>query len=196
MLIGITMGDACGLCPEILLRSATGNSLPHPYVLFGDLEVLEFARDKLNINLDFHSVASIDDAKPEFLNVFDCRELRQTDVTIGKISAKAGAAAVKYVQVAAKHALERRIDAIVTLPINKAASRHTFPRTELIREADYGAKALTPMDPLFPIRRKRDRRLPSPDSIHQGLGNEGRLRRRQGVHVPRPTLSCAWITSP
>lgn len=127
MLIGITLGDACGLGPEILLRSAAGNSFPHPYVLFGDLEVLEFAREKLNVHLDFHPVASVKYAKPERLNVLDCRQLGRTDITIGKVSAKAGRAAVNYVQVAAEYALEKKIDAIVTLPINKAACRHTFP---------------------------------------------------------------------
>ncbi|MDE0043840.1 MAG: 4-hydroxythreonine-4-phosphate dehydrogenase PdxA [Candidatus Poribacteria bacterium] len=127
MLVGITMGDACGLGPEILLRSVAGKGLSQPFVVFGDLEVLEFARDKLNLNLDFHPVTSVDDAKPERLNVFDCRKLRRMEVTIGKVSVKAGAAAVKYVQVATEHALEEKIDAIVTLPINKAACRHTFP---------------------------------------------------------------------
>ena len=152
MLIGITMGDACGLGPEILLRTVAGNSLPHPFLLFGDLEVLEFARDKLNLNLDFHPVTSVDEAKPERLNVFDCRQLWQTDITIGKISAKAGAAAVHYVQVAAEHALEKKVDAIVTLPINKAACRHTFPdfqgHTEFIADmcgvADYVLSLVAP----------------------------------------------------
>ena len=127
MLIGITMGDACGLGPEILLRSVANNALSHANVVFGDLEVLEFARDTLKLNLDFHPVTSVDEVKPERLNVFDCRQLERTDITIGKISAKAGRAAVKYVQVAAKHALKNKIDAIVTLPINKAACRLTFP---------------------------------------------------------------------
>lgn len=127
MLIGITMGDACGLGPEILLRSTANSALSHANVVFGDLEVLEFARDKLNLNLAFYPITSVDEVKPERLNVFDCRQLGRTDITIGRVLAKAGAAAVKYVQVAAEHALTKKIDAIVTLPINKAACRHTFP---------------------------------------------------------------------
>ena len=138
MLIGITMGDACGLGPEILLRSVSSDSLSQPFVVFGDIKVLEFALGKLNLNLDFHPVTSVDQAKPKRLNVFDCRQLQRTEVTIGKISATAGAAAVNYVQVATEHALEEKIDAIVTLPINKAACRHTFPNfqghTELIAD--------------------------------------------------------------
>ena len=152
MLIGITMGDACGIGPEIFLRSAAANSLPHPYVLFGDLGVLEFARDELNLNLDFQPITSVKDTKPGRLNVFDCREPRRTDITIGKVSAKAGAAAVKYVEVATQHALEEKIDAIATLPINKAACRHTFPNfqghTELIADmcgvADYVLSLVAP----------------------------------------------------
>lgn len=152
MLIGVTMGDACGLGPEILLRSVEEGSLSQPFVVFGDLEVLEFAREKLNMNPNFHPVTSVDDAKPGRLNVFDCRGLKRTDITVGKISAKAGAAAVKYVQVATEHALEEKIDVIVTLPINKAACRHTFPNfqghTELIADmcgvSDYVLSLVAP----------------------------------------------------
>ena len=152
MLIGVTMGDACGLGPEILLRLAAGDSLSHPFVLFGDLEVLEFALGKLSLNLALNPITSLEHIKPEHLNVFDCRQLQRTEVTIGKISAKAGAAAVNYVQVATEHALEEKIDAIVTLPINKAACRHTFPNfqghTELIADmcgvADYVLSLVAP----------------------------------------------------
>lgn len=146
------MGDACGLGPEILLRTVANNDLSRAYVVFGDLEVLEFARRKLNLNLDFHPIASVDEVKPEQLNVFDCRQLGRTDITIGKVSAKAGRAAVNYVQVAAEHALKNKIDAIVTLPINKAACRHTFPNfqghTEFIADmcgvADYVLSLVAP----------------------------------------------------
>lgn len=146
------MGDACGLGPEILLRSVAGNSLPHPFILFGDLEVLEFARDKFNLNLALNPVTSVEDAKSKLLNVLDCRQLRKTDITIGKASAKAGAAAVKYVQIATEHAIEKKINAIVTLPINKAACRHTYPNfqghTELIADmcgvADYVLSLVAP----------------------------------------------------
>ncbi len=150
--IGVTMGDACGLGPEILLRSVEGNSLSQPFVVFGDLEVLIFAREKLNLKLDFHPVMSVDEAKPDRLNVLDCQQLHRTDITIGEISAQAGRAAVKYVQVAAEHALEKKIDAIVTLPINKAACRLTFPNfqghTEFIADmcdvADYVLSLVAP----------------------------------------------------
>ncbi len=152
MLIGITMGDACGLGPELLLRSVVSKGLTQPFVLFGDMEVLEFARDILNLNLDFHPITSVDEVKPERVNVFDCRQLGRTDITIGKVSAKAGRAAVNYVQVAAEHALKNKIDAIVTLPINKAACRLTFPNfqghTEFIADmcgvADYVLSLVAP----------------------------------------------------
>ena len=126
MLIGITMGDACGLGPEILLRSVANNELSYPFVVFGDLEVLEFAREKLDLDVTFHPISSVDEPKAGKLNVLDCGQLKRADVTIGKISAKAGHAAVRYVQAAVEHALDDKIQSIATLPINKEASRHTF----------------------------------------------------------------------
>ena len=46
-LLGITMGDASGVGPEILLKAAKENLIPAPYVVFGDLAPLR----KLNENL-------------------------------------------------------------------------------------------------------------------------------------------------
>ena len=103
MLIGITMGDASGLGPEILLRSVANDELSHPFLVFGDLDVLEFAQEKLELDVTFHPISSVDEVEAGRLNVLDCRQLKRADVTIGKISAKAGNAAVKYVQAAVEH---------------------------------------------------------------------------------------------
>ena len=120
------MGDACGLGPEILLRSVANNELSHPCVVFGNLDVLEFAQEKLNLDVTFRSISSVDDVDAGRVNVLDCGQLKRADVTIGQISAKAGHAAVNYLQAAVEHALDHKIQSIVTLPINKEASRHTF----------------------------------------------------------------------
>ena len=145
MLIGITMGDACGLGPEILLRSVANDELPQPCLVFGDVDVLEFAQEKLDLNVTFRSISSVDEVEAGRVNVLDCGQLKRADVTIGKISAKSGNAAVRYVQAAVEHALDHKIQSIVTLPINKEASRHSFPdfqgHTEFIADmcgvADY-----------------------------------------------------------
>jgi len=42
MRIGITMGDASGVGPEILLSSFEAGVLNSPWLAFGDLEVLAF----------------------------------------------------------------------------------------------------------------------------------------------------------
>jgi len=61
MLIGITMGDACGLGPEILLRSVANDELSHPCLVFGDVDVLEFAQEKLDLDVTFRSISSVDE---------------------------------------------------------------------------------------------------------------------------------------
>ena len=70
------------------------------------------------------------------LNVVDHGLLRQEDVTPGKLSEKAGSAARAYVVSATRAALAGEIAAIVTLPMNKEATRLSDPEftghTELI----------------------------------------------------------------
>lgn len=136
MPIGVTLGDACGVGPEILLRTCAFGNLTHPIVVFGDVSVLTFAREKLGLSVDVHVVDSPADASCDALHVIDLGLLQAEDVTIGKVSREVGAAAVKYIEAATRQALTGAIDAIVTLPVNKEACRLSSPdfqgHTELI----------------------------------------------------------------
>jgi 4-hydroxythreonine-4-phosphate dehydrogenase len=131
MLLGITMGDASGVGPEILLKSCAEGRLKHPCAVFGDLAALDKVNRDLGFGVRFGS-------GPGELAVRDHGLLGPGDVTPGRLSAAAGAAARAYVVSAAKAALAGEIDAMVTLPMNKEATRLTDPRftghTELIGE--------------------------------------------------------------
>ena len=56
MLIGITMGDACGVGPELLLRAWKDGVLAADLVAFGDLAALQLANEKLGLNVEIHLV--------------------------------------------------------------------------------------------------------------------------------------------
>ncbi len=126
-LYGITMGDASGVGPEILLKAYQQGEIKHPFVVFGDVAALEFYNQKLGFCVKIG---------PGGLNVIDHGLLTREDVTPGVLSKKAGFAAREYVVAATKAALAGTIAAMVTLPMNKEATQLTDPafvgHTELI----------------------------------------------------------------
>jgi 4-hydroxythreonine-4-phosphate dehydrogenase len=135
-LLGITMGDASGVGPEILLKAFAGGEIPSPFFVYGDLEALRFYNDRLAYGVRLCSINSPGDLQTGMLNVLDAGLLEAGDITPGKLSAKAGRAAREYVVAATRAALAREIAAFATLPINKEATCLSDPgftgHTELI----------------------------------------------------------------
>ena len=133
---GITMGDASGIGPEVLLKAFANGQLRWPFVTYGDFAALRLYNDRLDYGVALRGVARPSEYQAGELNVVDHGLLRQEDVTPGKLSEKAGSAAREYVVSATRAALAGEIAAIVTLPMNKEATRLSDPEftghTELI----------------------------------------------------------------
>ncbi len=136
MLLGITAGDSSGIGPEVLLKAFDRQEIALPVVVFGDLSVLDYYRGVLKLAVPLLRIASPSECLPGFLNVIDLRIMGPEDVTTGSLNAKSGHAAREYVVAATLSALEGRIDAVVTLPMNKEATQLSDPgfvgHTELI----------------------------------------------------------------
>jgi len=136
MVIAITMGDAAGVGPEIALRSFLDGEIPDGAVVYGDLSVLQYCAETLGLSVPLRAVRDPREAAAGQLNVLDFARLNRGDFAIGKVSAASGAAARHYVVEATKAALARRVEAVVTLPMNKEATRLSDPQfighTELI----------------------------------------------------------------
>ena len=126
-LLGITMGDAAGVGPEIVLRAYQDGDVSKDIVVIGDYSALSLCNDMLRLNVPLRPVTAPSEARDGFLNVLDLALLRQGEIPIGQLSAKTGDAARAYVQRATELALKDEIAGIVTLPINKEAVRLTLP---------------------------------------------------------------------
>lgn len=135
-MIAITMGDGNGVGPEILLKSYASGELSGDYIVLGDASVLNYCSRKLGYQTKIHICEDEKHVLPDQLNVLDLRLLEEEDITPGKVSAKVAAASREYVALAARMALERKFNAMVTLPVNKEAIRLSDPdftgHTELI----------------------------------------------------------------
>ncbi|HUS04859.1 MAG TPA: 4-hydroxythreonine-4-phosphate dehydrogenase PdxA [Bryobacteraceae bacterium] len=133
---GVTIGDTSGIGPEILLKAFAAGELTWPVVAFGDLEALRFYNHRLGYNVPLRAVQSPADYEAGALNVLDHQAIAYAEITPGTLNAKAGSAAREYVVSATRAALADEIAAMVTLPMNKEATRLSDPRftghTELI----------------------------------------------------------------
>ncbi|WP_426446273.1 4-hydroxythreonine-4-phosphate dehydrogenase PdxA [Paenibacillus sp. S-38] len=140
-IIGITMGDAAGVGPEIILKSlkdAQVYTVCRPFVI-GDAKILERADGFVNTGLRVRSIASTAEAGFEAGTV-DCLDLNlvPADLPIGQVSAEAGHAAFSYLKKAIELANAGEIDAICTAPLNKEALHkggHIYPgHTEILAD--------------------------------------------------------------
>src|ERR1700676_2145084 len=140
-IIAITMGDAAGVGPEVIMKSLAHPSLYEiccPLVV-GDTRRLLQAAHITNVQLEVRTLspATIDEAHYT-CGVIDCvdLELIPHDLLWGRLSREAGEAAYRYLEVAARLAMEGRVAAICTAPLNKEAlhlAGHKFPgHTELL----------------------------------------------------------------
>jgi len=124
-LVGVTMGDPCGIGPELVLRllGHRGARKDARFVVFGNRAVLERVAGRLGLPL------------PRFQTVEDPPHWRRTagpcivDTTpcparlalLGRATAEGGRASVRWIEQAINAAVAGHIEAIVTAPINKEA---------------------------------------------------------------------------
>ncbi|NLJ67571.1 MAG: 4-hydroxythreonine-4-phosphate dehydrogenase PdxA [Clostridiales bacterium] len=138
MLIGITMGDASGIGPELILRAFKEDSLEGDFIVIGDYKILDYCGRLLNIETPFNIIQDVSEYKDGMLNIYDMGLMDESMLEIGQISKTSGCAAYRYVERATEMALDGLIHAIVTLPMNKEATRLSFPdftgHTELIAQ--------------------------------------------------------------
>lgn len=133
-ILGVTVGDASGIGPEIILKAFVENRLASPPAVFGDLKVLEFYNQHLGYQVPLRAASRPSDVIPGALNVIDHGIVEH--IRPGMIDQTSGRAAREYVISAAKAALAGEIGAMVTLPMNKEATQLSDPgfvgHTELI----------------------------------------------------------------
>lgn len=126
-MIGISMGDANGVGPEILLRAFAQDLLPRESLVFGDSSILQAYSDLLDLKISLHRVGSPLKLRRGSLNIRDSRILSNEELKPGKLCKRTGEAALDYIKQASLQALHGEVEAIVTLPVNKEAVRLGSP---------------------------------------------------------------------
>ncbi|MBT2757413.1 4-hydroxythreonine-4-phosphate dehydrogenase PdxA [Mesobacillus foraminis] len=141
--VGITMGDAAGVGPEIILKSLAYEEMYQisaPLVI-GDSKILERAKSFVNSELVIKSVSAEELGQVSYqFGTVHCLDLNllPSDLPVGQVSPDAGHAAFEYLRTAIELAKEQKIDAICTAPLNKEALQkggHKYPgHTEILAD--------------------------------------------------------------
>ena len=138
-LMAVTMGDPAGVGPEI-----TAKALQNPKIgsvcralVVGDLPTMRRAAQAVGADVTAVEPNDVDRDTDDIL-VYDPWGRDLADLPIGEVDARAGAAAAQAVIAATQLALDGRVAAIVTAPINKAAINaagyHYAGHTELLAD--------------------------------------------------------------
>jgi 4-hydroxythreonine-4-phosphate dehydrogenase len=137
--IGITMGDAAGVGPEIIMKSLAHQSVYdgcRPLVI-GDAKRLVDAGRRAGVTLEVRSIKAPADARFQ-RGVVDCIDLGliPESMPYGQLSSVAGDAAYRYIARTVELTSAGELDAICTAPLNKEALHaggHIFPgHTEML----------------------------------------------------------------
>ncbi|HEV7719283.1 MAG TPA: 4-hydroxythreonine-4-phosphate dehydrogenase PdxA [Arsenicitalea sp.] len=125
-IIAITMGDAAGIGPEVIMKSLVHEALYERCrpVVIGDAERLRAAGRVSRVSLVVNPITEIGQGLFQ-LGTVDCIDLGliPADMAWGTLSAVAGAAAFRFVEKAVELVRGQQVDAICTAPLNKEALR-------------------------------------------------------------------------
>jgi 4-hydroxythreonine-4-phosphate dehydrogenase len=140
--VGITMGDAAGIGPEIIVK-AYAQGLGAPAIVYGDAGTLRRAAALLGARLQIREIGSAAQATTDAgtMQVVGCSPALPADLPPGRVNAAAGRAAYDYLCAAIDDAQAGRIRAIVTAPLNKEsmnAGGADYPgHTEILAERSH-----------------------------------------------------------
>lgn len=122
--LGITMGDAAGIGPEVIVKALEDSRIYElaNLVVIGDKKIMQRALTIMKSDLKLRSVDEIDGLKSEFgyIDIIDLDNL-PADLPFSKVHPIAGKAAYEYIEKAVELTVAKKIQAIVTAPLNKEA---------------------------------------------------------------------------
>jgi 4-hydroxythreonine-4-phosphate dehydrogenase len=141
-LLGITMGDACGVGPEVILKALAQEEMYEICrpVVIGQADFLVRDMAIAGVDLEIQVVDTPEDGqfKCGAVDVWQPIDVDVTQVKMARVCAEAGRAAAEWVMAAIDLAMVNRIDGIVTAPLNKEAMNlagyHYAGHTELLAE--------------------------------------------------------------
>ncbi|RFN59219.1 4-hydroxythreonine-4-phosphate dehydrogenase PdxA [Marixanthomonas ophiurae] len=130
-IVGISIGDLNGIGSEIVLKTFEDSRMLEfcTPVIFASTKLLSFFKKQYNLDLNFHGIDSLDKIAHKKINVLNVWE-EHVDINFGSEDKKIGEYAIKSLKSAVSALKDKKIDVLVTAPINKSniqSETFTFP---------------------------------------------------------------------
>jgi 4-hydroxythreonine-4-phosphate dehydrogenase len=150
-IIAITLGDPAGVGPEIVVKAL---SKPEVYavcrpLVIGDQSVMAQALTMCQCTLNLHPIDQPSQGHYQWgtIDLIDLHNVDLPQLRIGQIQAMGGQAAYDYIKTAVNLAMQTKVSAIATAPINKeslrAAHVNQIGHTEILEELSHTQDLLT-----------------------------------------------------
>jgi 4-hydroxythreonine-4-phosphate dehydrogenase len=121
--IALTLGDPSGIGPEVIVKalnkiSAQNGDLP---LIIGDTKTIIDASEQMDFKFSIKSIQNISslDNESDQLFILDNEKYKDHIFLKGKNSIESGLASHEWVEIATDLAIDKKVDAICTAPINK-----------------------------------------------------------------------------
>ena len=125
LLIGITMGDPCGIGPEIILKSLKSPAIRKiaNYVIIGNKNVFDQAARILKIPLKYRIISHIAEIENsnQPVSLLSINDFKSSLMKLKRATAEGGELSVQCVIRGINLAMSGHIDALITAPICKEA---------------------------------------------------------------------------
>ncbi|MGR3319684.1 MAG: 4-hydroxythreonine-4-phosphate dehydrogenase PdxA [Candidatus Anammoxibacter sp.] len=145
-LIGITMGDPCGIGSEIILKAVSSAQFKDSanFLIIGSRDVLRKVAQQCNIPFDYEILNDVSPANRNQQSViFDINNFPGNDCFACRPTPEGGKASIEYIFKGIDLAMQGSINALVTAPINKEAIKlggYNYPgHTELLTERTHSS---------------------------------------------------------
>ncbi|MBQ6751890.1 MAG: 4-hydroxythreonine-4-phosphate dehydrogenase PdxA [Bacteroidaceae bacterium] len=119
--IGITQGDINGIGYELVLKALEAEELTTlcTPVIYGSPKAAIYHRKVLGYQTSFQVVDSADMVKDGIVNMINCFGEEEQKIELGQATEEAGKAALVALDMALEDLKARKIDALVTSPLNR-----------------------------------------------------------------------------
>lgn len=149
--IGIPMGDPAGIGPEIVVKALADEKVNKitKSVIIGEKKTLEQAMKFCNIDLEIKVIENVTEGiyKTGIINLIDLKNVDIDKLKVGKVQGMAGKAAFEYIKKTVELAMDKRVEAIATTPINKEALKeggvNYIGHTEILEDLTNSKDPLT-----------------------------------------------------
>ncbi|HLP49751.1 MAG TPA: 4-hydroxythreonine-4-phosphate dehydrogenase PdxA [Chitinophagales bacterium] len=139
--VGITIGDYNGIGPEVIIKVLQDERI-YKYcsvVVYGQKSIISHYAKLLKIqNFNIQEVTDTDALSPKLPNIINCWT-ESVQVQPGELTSEGGSRALLCLNAGIKDLVEKKIDVLVTGPVNKSTISQHLPdfkgQTELLSQA-------------------------------------------------------------